>query len=159
VSVPRTELERRMRAFTETCRREGLKVTHQRREVFRELAGSEAHPDAETVFRQVRRRVPSISRDTVYRTLSGLADRGLLRRAESAGGPARYDANTRPHHHFVCTACGAIRDFESPALDRLRIPQSVKAFGRVDAAQVHVRGVCSSCMRRKDPGRRPPRPS
>jgi len=41
MAVPKTEAERRMRVFTETCRRRGMKLTHQRTEIFRELAGTE----------------------------------------------------------------------------------------------------------------------
>jgi Fur family peroxide stress response transcriptional regulator len=142
-----------MRAFADTCRSRGLKATHQRREVFKELARSDEHPDAETVYRRVRRRVPSISRDTVYRTLATLEGEGLIRKAEVLSGPARFDANTGRHHHFVCTVCGAIRDFRSEAFDRLRIPKSVKTFGWIESAQVQVRGVCSACAARKGGGR------
>ena len=142
-------IEHRIAAFAELCRRNGVKVTHQRLEVFRELIGSREHPDAETVFAGVRARVPSISRDTVYRTLAFLEGEGFIRRAETLGGPARFDANTDRHHHFTCTVCGAIKDFQSPALDRLPIPSTVKAFGTVESAQVQVRGVCSACLGRK----------
>ena len=44
--------------------RAGMKVTHQRTEIFREVAGSDEHPDAETVYQRVRKRVTGISRDT-----------------------------------------------------------------------------------------------
>jgi len=55
-----------------------MKVTHQRTEIFRELAAGTEHPDAETVYQRVCKRVPSISRDTVYRTLSTLETKGLI---------------------------------------------------------------------------------
>ncbi len=152
MSVRQLKLDARLRAFADTCRSKGLKATHQRMEIFRELAGCKEHPDAETVYRRVSRRVPSISRDTVYRTLSTLEAEGLIRRAQVLGGPARFDANTDRHHHFICTVCGAIQDFHSKALDRLPIPKSVSAFGRIESAQVQVRGVCSACRRRKGKG-------
>jgi Fur family peroxide stress response transcriptional regulator len=154
--VPKAELQRRMKQFAETCRLKGLKATHQRRELFQELAGSEEHPDAETVFQRVRRRVPAISRDTVYRTLSTLEDQGLIRRAEILVGPGRYDANTDRHHHFVCTVCGLVKDFYGEALDGLPIPDSVKSLGRIEFAQVQVRGVCSPCAARRAKGRKRP---
>jgi Fur family peroxide stress response transcriptional regulator len=145
--VPKAELERRLGLFREMCRRKRLKATHQRMEVFRELAGSDEHPDAETVYQQVRRRVPAISRDTVYRTLATLMAEGLIRPAAIPGGSSRYDANTDRHHHFVCTVCGKVQDFRCDALDALPIPPSVVALGRIESAQVHVRGICSSCAR------------
>jgi Fur family peroxide stress response transcriptional regulator len=138
-----------MDAFTRTCRTKGLKATHQRMEIFREVAGSDAHPDAEAIYRKVSRRIPAISRDTVYRTLSTLEEYGLIRKAEVMSGPVRFDANTDRHHHFVCTSCGAIRDFRSNELDHLPIPRSVRSMGRVECAQVQVRGICTACARRK----------
>jgi Fur family peroxide stress response transcriptional regulator len=149
MTVSRAETQRRVSRFAETCRRKGLKVTHQRMEVFRELAASDEHPDAETVYERVRKRLPTVSCDTVYRTLSTLETQGLVSRTEVLGGPARYDANMAPHHHFVCTTCGLVRDFYSDALDSLPIPKSVEALGKVESAHVQVRGVCSVCAARK----------
>jgi Fur family transcriptional regulator, peroxide stress response regulator len=154
MAVSRSELSRRVGRFTEACRRLGLKVTHQRTEIFREVAGSEEHPDAEAVYQRVRRRVTGISRDTVYRTLATLESEGLIRRAGILGGAARYDANADRHHHFVCKVCGRVKDFSSAALDDLPIPKTVEAFGRIEGAQVQVRGVCVVCARSKSKGRR-----
>ncbi len=149
MSVSESELERRMGDFAETCRQKGLKATHQRMEIFRELAGSEEHPDAEAVYRSVRRRVPAISRDTVYRTLATLEEHGLIRKAEALSGSIRFDANMDRHHHFICTACGAIKDFQSQALDELPIPQAVRSLGTIESAQVQVRGLCETCAKRR----------
>jgi len=149
MAVSKAEIERRMKRFAETCRAAGLKTTHQRMEVFRELAGTENHPDAETIYLHVSRRVPAISRDTVYRTLATLEGQGLVHKAEIVSGRARYDANTDHHHHFICTECGRVHDFYSPALDALPIPRSVSALGRVDSAQVQLRGVCTNCAKNR----------
>jgi Fur family peroxide stress response transcriptional regulator len=149
MAVSKAEIERRLERFVQTCRGKGMKVTHQRMEVFRELAGAENHPDAETIYRHVRRRVPAISRDTVYRTLASLAEYGVVHKAEILFSRARYDANTNRHHHFVCTECGRVRDFYSEALNELPIPKAVASLGRVESAHVQLRGLCSVCARRK----------
>jgi len=145
MSTSGTGIDHRVEVFVQTCRRKGMKLTHQRMEIFRELAASIEHPDAETVYRRVSRRVPSISRDTVYRTLSTLEAEGFVRKVEPLSESVRYDANLDRHHHFVCTACGMVRDFYSRALDDLPIPKSVEALGRIELAQVQVRGICSTC--------------
>jgi len=126
-----------------------MKVTHQRMEIFGELAAGAEHPDAESIYQRVRKRVPVISRDTVYRTLSMLETHGLVHKVESLFERVRYDANPDRHHHFVCTVCGLVGDFYSDALDRLPIPESVKRLGRIDMVQVQIRGVCSACVGRK----------
>jgi len=148
--VSKAEAERRIQAFVRTCRRQGMKVTHQRLEIVRELATSGEHPDAETVYQAVCRRVPSISRDTVYRTLATLEVEGLIRKVSPLVEKARYDANTDHHHHFICTVCGLVRDFYSEDLDSLAIPKSVEALGQIESAQVEVRGICSACTHRRE---------
>jgi Fur family peroxide stress response transcriptional regulator len=154
MTVSQAEVERRVQAFIQTCRRQGMKITHQRREVFRELAASIEHPDAETVYQSVCKRVPSISRDTVYRTLATLEVEGLIRKVSPLVEKARYDANPDRHHHFICTVCGMVRDFYSEDLDGLSIPPAVKALGAIESAQVQVRGVCLACANRKRKTRR-----
>ena len=64
-------------------------------------------------------------------------------------GRGRYDANMEHHHHFICTACGRVHDFYSPALDDLPIPRSVSSLGRVESAQVQLRGICTNCAKDK----------
>ena len=149
MAVSQAELNRRIRRFVETFSRIGMKVTHQRAEIFREAAGSDEHLDAEMIYQRVRKRVTGISRDTVYRTLATLESEGLIRKAEVLGGSARFDANLDQHHHFVCTVCGAVKDFRSEALDDLPIPNAVKALGSIESAQMHIRGVCAACIGRK----------
>ncbi|HOZ45672.1 MAG TPA: transcriptional repressor [Candidatus Hydrogenedentes bacterium] len=120
-------------------------MTHQRLEICREIAISCDHPDAESIHKGVRQRVPSVSLDTVYRTLWQLLDLGLVSSVGSLHDRARFDANLVSHHHFVCTKCGATHDFYSDELDPLRIPDRVKALGDVTRAQVEVRGLCRRC--------------
>ncbi len=110
--LPDTEVARRLERFRATAREAGIKLTHQRLEVFRELASTEDHPDAETVFHGVRERVPTVSLDTVYRTLWLLEDLGLIVTLGPRRERARFDANLDSHHHFICENCGLVRDFE-----------------------------------------------
>ncbi|MBS2023248.1 MAG: transcriptional repressor [Deltaproteobacteria bacterium] len=132
-------------------RKAGVKLTHQRLEIFRELASTEAHPDAEGIFKAVRRRVPTVSLDTVYRTLWMLRDLGLVVTLGPNRESLRFDANLERHHHYVCVRCGLVRDFDSEALNALRMPAAVKAFGSVVEAQVEVRGLCERCQSQRSP--------
>jgi Fur family peroxide stress response transcriptional regulator len=144
----RRTIEDRMAAFRAACKAAGLKATHQRVEIFRELARTQEHPDAETVYRRVRKRIPTISLDTVYRTLATFEAHRLVTKVEALCDRARYDANLRPHHHFVCIRCGMVRDFESDALDAYRIPRAVRQWGSVTSRHVELRGICKRCAGR-----------
>jgi len=145
------EVQKRMRHLRDGLKRSGVKLTHQRLEIFREVAKSGDHPDAETIYTGVRKRVPTVSLDTVYRTLWLLFDLGLISTLGAPRERVRFDANIKPHHHFVCVNCGMTHDVYSEEFDQLRIPNSVKALGTVEKAQVEVRGVCLQCSKNTNP--------
>jgi Fur family peroxide stress response transcriptional regulator len=151
MKTSKREIEQRMEHFQEVCRNAGLKLTHQRMEIFREVAQTRDHPDAEKVYRGVRERMPTVSLDTVYRTLWLLNDLGLITTLGPPRERTRFDANLSRHHHFVCVRCGLMRDFYSDEFDELRLPESVKAFGYLETTKVEVRGICLKCA---DKGKR-----
>ena len=139
------QLQERMKRFADEIRRAGAKVTHQRMEIFREVAQTGDHPDADTVYTRVRQRIPTISLDTVYRTLWLLRDLSLITTLGPAREKVRFDANTSPHHHFVCTRCGAARDVHAERLDQIEVPDAVKELGAVERTHVQFRGACFRC--------------
>ena len=146
MKIKKKEIEQRMKHFETVCRDEGIKLTHQRIEIFREVAQTGDHPNAEQVFQRVRNRIPTVSLDTVYRTLWLLNDHGLVETLGSSRERTRFDANLNSHHHFVCGHCGFTRDFYSNDLDNIRLPDSVDSYGEIEATHVEVRGVCRKCV-------------
>ena len=139
------ELKSMMDHFKDVIRNSGVKLTQQRIEIFRELARTGEHPTIETVYGRVRRRMPTVSLDTVYRTLDLFKGLGLVSTLRPLHDRIRFDANRTSHHHFICTRCGIIRDFYDQALDRLDIPASANRLGRVESTHVELRGLCARC--------------
>jgi len=135
--------------FERICRQNRIKATHQRMEVFRELFNTKEHPDAETIYRRVRKRVPSISLDTVYRTLRLFEAKGIVMRVGALGDSARYDATVDLHHHFVCTRCGAIIDAEGPGIDQIAGRWKECNCGQIHSIYIELRGLCNKCMAKK----------
>jgi Fur family transcriptional regulator, peroxide stress response regulator len=156
LALKANQIECRMEAFRNACARAGVRITPQRVEVFREVARTEEHPDAERVFQRVRERLTNVSLDTVYRTLGLLEQLGLISKVDVLCDRARFDANRERHHHFVCVQCGAIRDFVHPEWDRRAVPKEVKAMGEVRTMHVQLRGVCAACAARKPKAKRGP---
>lgn len=148
MTASRAMIDRRMHDFTQACVRSGIRVTHQRMEIFRAVVSTEEHPDAESVHRRVKKRIPTISLDTVYRNLRLLADHGLISIVGMSQENLRFDGNMLPHHHFACVKCGMIRDFTARTLDNRDIPDAAHAFGTVVSLHVEVKGICSACQRR-----------
>ena len=150
MKVTKRDIERRMACFNEACRKSGAKLTHQRMEIFREVAQTGDHPDVEKVYQGVRGRMPTISLDTVYRTLWWLKELGLIITLGPPRERTRFDANLNRHHHFVCVKCGLTRDFYSDKLDKLTLPESIQSIGLVETTQVEVKGVCLECAAKEE---------
>jgi Fur family peroxide stress response transcriptional regulator len=99
------------------------------------------------LLRSVQARMPTVSLDTVYRTLWMLNDLGLVTTLGPRRDSVRFDANLARHHHYVCLRCGLVRDFESTALEGLPVPAAVKRFGSIVDSHVDVRGLCAQCQK------------
>ena len=149
----RDEIERRLATFLDLSQCRGFKATPQRLEIFRQVAQTEEHPNAETVCGRVRKRMPTVSVDTVYRTLTFLEENGLIRKVSRLHGSARFDANVRKHHHFVCTECGGIWDFQSEELDNFPAPAEAATLGAVASVHAELHGICTACQAAEADGR------
>jgi len=138
----------------------GFRLTAPRHAVLEVVRGTKAHLTAEEVRRLVVHRAPGVSLGTVYRNLRMLVDAGLL--GELPGPPARFDANTRAHHHFTCLHCGRIVDVEAPVAEPQSRALSRGVAARTGLAITHHRieffGHCPECRAqgRARPGKRRP---
>jgi Fur family peroxide stress response transcriptional regulator len=132
--------------FKELCRERGLRLTHQRLEIFSVLAEDGSHPSIEDIYNQVVPRLPMISLDTVYRTIATFEEYGLVRRVNFDGSKARFDTNLSDHHHLVCLDCQRVVDFYWPSFDRLKMPRDVAGWDGIDTRQAEIRGICPACQ-------------
>ncbi len=137
-------------------RRAKLKLTPQRLAIVRLFAGDGSHPTAQDLFERLRPDFPSMSFATVYNTLDALARAGLagvVRLPGKRGDAARFDPNTRPHHHAVCDGCGAVLDISAGTLAPTaaavrKLRTAVPGFS-VHAVERVYRGLCARCARRQ----------
>ena len=67
----------KMTALEVACRHRGVPLTVQRRLILQALAGRHDHPTADQILQQVRKRLPEVSRTTVYRVPETFVDLGL----------------------------------------------------------------------------------
>jgi Fur family peroxide stress response transcriptional regulator len=139
------QIEELMRNFSAVCRRIGLKLTHQRTEIYRVLLNSIDHPSAEALHKRILIRIPSMSLDTVYRTLATLEQHGLIERIQTVESQARFEVVFTPHHHLICSRCKQIMDFCWPDLDHIILPAVVGQWGRIDSKTVVMYGTCKQC--------------
>jgi len=130
--------------FPAFCREHGLKCTAQRLAVFSAVRLSRKHPSVDETMEKVRKTLPTVTRDSVYRILNEFADLGIITRLDALSA-ARYDTVLGPHAHFICEKCGAITDYPLPA--EQPIPEGMPSERH--HLELRVTGVCDKCRKRK----------
>lgn len=135
-----------MSDLLERLRGRGWRMTSQRRVVAQVLDGDHVHLTADEVHARAARRLPEISRATVYNTLGELVSLGEVIEVATDGRAKRYDPNAHhPHQHLVCSGCGTVRDVH-PGGDPLADLPATERFGfTLTSVEVTYRGLCESC--------------
>ena len=141
--------EDKIRQLQHICEKEGLKLTHQRLEILRELDKATDHPSAETIHMRVQARIPTISLDTTYRTLSTFERYGLVSKVQVHDDRARFCGDPSPHHHVYCKGCKEIADFPWDDLDGVTLPAEIMNWGHISSKTLILEGMCNRCLKKK----------
>jgi Fur family ferric uptake transcriptional regulator len=126
-------------------REHGLQVTAQRLAVMRAVS-AQPHVSADAVVEMARAEIGAISRQAVYDALGVLVDKGLLRRIQPVGSPARFEDRVGDnHHHLICRSCGSVVDIDC-AVGAMPCLSAVDDMGyEIDEAEVVYWGRCPEC--------------
>ena len=87
-----------------------LKLTLQRVNIYSYLRSTCEHPTVDTIYKNIKKIIPTISLATVYKTLNTLVDYGLIKMINVCEENFRYDANIDLHGHIKCTNCNKVED-------------------------------------------------
>lgn len=125
----------------------GMKLTPQRLAVLEYLEGNRSHPSAEDIYRAVKKKYPTMSFATVYNILETLKEKGLVQELNIDPQKKRFDPDTSPHHHLICTGCGKVIDISLEQIPEI----SEEALGGFEIQRVHMEfyGLCQDCKRKK----------
>lgn len=127
--------------------RHGIRPSTQRMRIFEFLTASKDHPTADDVFQALVPEMPSLSKTTVYNTLSLLVRENLARQLSIEDGEARYDGDVSVHGHFRCMRCGAVRDF---TVDMESLVTQGLDDCKVQTKDIFFQGICSHCLERSE---------
>lgn len=131
---------------TQALRSCGLQVTAQRVAVLRAVS-ERPHGSAAEIAEDVRSEISAVSRQAVYDALGVLTEKGIIRRIQPSGSPARYEDRVDDnHHHLVCRVCGSTVDVEC-AKGKAPCLSVVDPHGyAIDEAEVIYWGTCPACQ-------------
>ncbi len=127
-------------------REHGLQVTAQRLAVLRAVAAG-PHGTADDIDKVVRAELGAVSRQAVYDALGTLTEKGVLRRIQPAGSPARYEDRVGDnHHHLICRSCGRMVDVDCAVGYTPCLTAADDSSYEIDEAEVIYWGRCPECV-------------
>lgn len=136
----------RSRGNPALLRQHGLQVTAQRLAVMRAVS-ERPHSAADDIYGAVTAEIGAISRQAVYDGLAALADKGLIRRIQPAGSPARYEDRVGDnHHHLICRGCGRMVDVDCAVGYTPCLTAADDSAYEIDEAEVIYWGRCPACV-------------
>ena len=135
-----------MEDLVQKLRALGIAVTPQRLAILASLQDRHDHPSAEKIYREVRRQLPAISFNTVYKTLEVLYLKGLIIKVNPLHEVAHYDAETPWHAHLVCRRCRTIVNlYRQSAAPPAFASEELQGF-RVEHQSICCWGLCPRCQ-------------
>lgn len=129
------------------------KYSRKREAILEVIRGTRTHPSAEWIYTQLKPQFPDLSLGTVYRNLALFRKEGEIISIGTVNGQERYDGDTRPHAHFICTCCGAVIDVDMlEGGKELDESLAEKTGFRVLGHELIFHGSCSQCTASRQVG-------
>ena len=131
---------------TALLRERGFKVTPQRLAVYKALAHTTEHPNAEKLYQELLPCYPTMSLATVYKSLAILCEVGLAQELNVGEEAFRYDANVHDHPHIRCMHCGRVDDVPQLPTDDLGRQVGEATGYELTGQQYYFYGICPACQ-------------
>ena len=112
------------------------------------LRGTTVHPSADWIYEQLKAEHSDISLATVYRNLALFKTQGIINSLGTVKGVERFDGDTAPHVHYICTQCGRVLDLDGIAVpEELNNAVACSTGGLVSGCQLTFTGKCNQCIK------------
>ena len=136
--------------FLEFVQSKKLRLTAQRQAIIDAAFATDQHFTAEELIKWARRRDPSVSRATVYRTLPLLTESGLVKEMDFGRDFKYYDPNyaAHPNHnHIICKDCNKIVEFDSRKIDEMEEEVTRDLGFSIQSCRVQIVANCEQFRR------------
>jgi Fur family ferric uptake transcriptional regulator len=120
-------------------------MTIQKRIIMEELEKTRKHPTAESLYGEVKKRLPEISMGTVYRNLEILTQNGTAQKLVDSKRKNRFDGNPEIHFHIECSSCGRVDDLPENIAEVLKKDIDQETGYEVNGYSLYFYGLCPGC--------------
>ena len=119
----------------------------QRERILELLKHTRSHPTAEWIYGKLKKELPHLSLGTVYRNLRILEEQGEISTLTFGSSFDRFEGNTQPHYHFICTSCGTVMDLNLSIAEDLNRQANTASDATITSHRLEFYGICSECRK------------
>ena len=119
----------------------GIRPSVQRVQIYDYLLTHRTHPTVEEIYSALSPSISTLSKTTVYNTLSLFVEKGAVLELNIDEKNQRYDACTEDHAHFQCHCCGKVYDI---AIRPAHFAELSEGF-IVTKSEISFKGICKNC--------------
>lgn len=123
----------------------GIKPTFQRLKILEFLDKNHSHPTVDMIYAALYKKVPTLSKTTVYNTLDVFRKYHLVDVLTITESEIRYEYILQPHHHFYCRQCGKIIDLDVSCVYQ---EEMCVEGHRIESIHGYFKGICSECLQK-----------
>ena len=135
------------KTFIEFLDSRDLKYTSQRQTILVEAFKAKSHFTADELLGLAKKKDNSISKATLYRTLSLLTESKLLEEHDFGGGRKAYERllGHAHHDHLICVQCKKILEFENNEIEKIQEQEAQKRRFKILFHSHKIFGLCRNC--------------
>lgn len=129
-----------------------IKISNHRVYILSYLIENNNHPTANTIYDDLHKLLPSLSKATVYNTLEFFLKKGIIKKIIFDDNSTHYDAFLNFHAHFYCKICKQIFDININDIDNNIINiNSLKKLkfinnNLIQNISINFEGICKKCQ-------------
>lgn len=120
----------------------GIRSSSQRILMLQYLEKSENHPTADRIYVDLSKKLPSISKATVYNNLKLFLNKGIIKEVNIDNSEIHYEMMMDNHAHFICRKCKKVDDLEITNID---IDLTNIMDYEIESQDIFLRGLCDKC--------------
>lgn len=122
-----------------------IKPSLQRIAIMQYMLNHLEHPTVDDVYQALAREIPTLSKTTVYNTMSLLESAGAINSLTIDEKNVRYDSNNERHAHLKCRKCGRVFDMKMPTMT-----DGESDDFEIDKIEILYYGICKECRRKQE---------
>lgn len=140
-------MEQELDTVAKYLKEHDFKLTNQRKKIIETVFASHDHFTADDLYDVLREKGESISKATIYRTLSLLCESSLVESRDFGRGQLYYEhvLGHEHHDHLICNGCGKVVEFKNPDLEALQAKVAKGRGFRIESHSLRIFGICKAC--------------